>query len=539
MISPFKNELPYDLSLPANREKFQKIIAISNSSVEEAGQAVEKAKRSFPSWRDTSPQERAALLFRTASIIRRRRLELAAMVLLEVHKNRQEADADVCEAIDFLEYYGREMLRISAEGPEPKPVGVAAVIAPWNFPLAILTGMTAGALVTGNTVIMKPAEQSPAIALKFFEILKEAGLPEGVVNYLPGIGEVIGDFLVKSPDIAMVAFTGSKEVGTRIASLKKRVIPEMGGKNAIIVDESADLEAAVEGAAQSAFGYQGQKCSACSRIILLPGVYEKFKKRFLEAVSTIKIGDLKNPENFMGPVIDNEAYQKIARYIEIGKKEARLAYQGKAPNKGCYVSPTIFGEVSPSARIAQEEIFGPVVCLIKAKDLDEAIKIANRVPYDLTGGLFSKNPKTIERVKKEFEVGNLYINRKITGALVECQPFGGYRLSSLGFKAGGPEYLYQFLDLKKPVSPPPERKLPSADFQKNDSQQAPLYKGRREVPLKDDLREEGMRVSLFLYFNGDNLGIDLFQDYLAGKDQVSVRNRNDPNPFLIMKEFEQ
>lgn len=477
--TPFKNEPPANFGRSENRDCFERGIEtaekelagieVPETTAADAEQPIRQAQEAFPEWSRRSPSDRAKILFKAASLIRSRKMELAALILLEVHKNRQEADADVCEAIDFLEYYGREMIRIAKEDPAAKPLGVAAVIAPWNFPLAILTGMTAGALVTGNTAIMKPAEQSPRIAFKLFEILKEAGIPEGVVNYLPGIGEVVGDFLVRSPDVALVAFTGSKEVGMSIAARRKRVISEMGGKNAIIVDKSADLDRAVEGAVQSAFGYQGQKCSACSRVILLPEIYEKFKKKFLEKTAEIRIGDPKDPGNFMGPVIDEEAYQKISRYIDLGKKESKLAYQGKAHEGRHLIPPTIFDEVSPKARIAREEIFGPVVCLIKAQNLDEAIQIANRVPYDLTGGLFSKDPKAVERIKKEFDVGNLYINRKITGALVACQPFGGYRLSSLGFKAGGPEYLCQFLDLKKPVSPPPERKLPSADFQKNDS----------------------------------------------------------------------
>jgi predicted delta-1-pyrroline-5-carboxylate dehydrogenase group 2 len=495
--TPFKNEPPADFGRSENRGRFEKAIAtaekelagIPKTTVTDAERAVRRALGAFSEWNRRPPGDRAEILFKAASLLRSRKMELAAMILLEVHKNRQEADADVCEAIDFLEYYGREMIRIAEEEPKARPIGVVAVIAPWNFPLAILTGMTAGALVAGNTVVMKPAEQSPRIAFKLFEIYKEAGVPEGVLQYLPGIGEVVGDFLVRSPDVAMVAFTGSKEVGTRIASLKSKVISEVGGKNAIIVDESADVEAAVEGTLLSAFGYQGQKCSACSRVILLPEVYERFKKRFLEKAAEIRIGDPKNPENFMGPVIDEEALQKIARYIEIGKKEAKLLYEGKAP-EGRYVAPTIFGDVSPKARIAQEEIFGPVVCLIKAKNLDEAVGIANHVPYDLTGGLFSKDPKAIERVKKEFEVGNLYINRKITGALVACQPFGGYRLSSLGFKAGGPEYLHQFLDLKKKLSPPAERKLPSADFQPSDRNTL-LYIKEKERLLSKTICERG------------------------------------------------
>jgi RHH-type proline utilization regulon transcriptional repressor/proline dehydrogenase/delta 1-pyrroline-5-carboxylate dehydrogenase len=320
--------------------------------------------------------------------------------------------------------------------------------------------MTSAALVTGNAVLMKPAEQSPVIAQRFFEILREAGFPGDVVHFLPGPGETIGDFLVHSPEVDLVCFTGSKEVGIRIAGLKHRAITEMGGKNAIIVDESADLDRAVEGALLSAFGFQGQKCSACSRVIALPGVTEEFKKNFVESASKIRVGGPEDPENFMGPVIDGEAAAKIRRYIEIGKSEARLLFQGQAPADSRFIPPTIFDDVPPAARIAQEEIFGPVVGLIRAKDWDEALEIANGAAYDLTGGLFSRDPAAIQRVRKDFEVGNLYINRKITGALVACQPFGGYRVSSLGFKAGGPEYLYQFLESPKIPTPPERRELP-------------------------------------------------------------------------------
>ncbi len=475
----FQNEAPADFTSKKTQRAFDqqlRLVAplfpeetrkLQNVGIDEAQAAVKAATISLREWSLRTVEGRAETLLRAAGLLRRRRFELAAWILLEVHKNRPEADADVCEAIDFLEYYAREALRIS--GAEPiVPRGVVAVIVPWNFPLAILTGMTAAALVTGNAVLMKPAEQSPLIARWLFEILCEAGVPEGVLHFLPGAGEVIGDFLVRNPEVSLVAFTGSKEVGMRIANLKPGSIAEMGGKNALIVDEGADLQAAVEAATASAFGFQGQKCSACSRILLLPMVYDTFKERFLDTISKIRVGPPENPENFMGPVIDREAYEKIRGLIEVGNREARLLYQGEAPSDGHYIPPTVFEDAPPASRIATEEIFGPVVCLMKAQNLDEALTIANGVPYDLTGGFFSRSTENIQKVRKEFAVGNLYINRKITGALVACQPFGGYRLSSLGFKAGGPEYLYQFATSPKMPAPPPHRNLPSPSFQAND-----------------------------------------------------------------------
>jgi len=481
-LAPFENEDPANFASKETLEGFDQALRLAAPSflqavrdvrpvgIEEARAAVKAAKTACVDWSLRTVESRAAILLRAAEIIRERKFELAAWILLEVRKNRQEADADVCEAIDFLEYYTREAVRIGQEGPM-KPLGVAAVIAPWNFPLAILAGMTAAALVTGHVVLMKPAEQSPVIARRLFEILREAGVPEGVLHLLPGSGERVGDFLVRSPDVDLVAFTGSKEVGMQIASLKEKTIAEMGGKNAIIVDESADLETAVEQSKLSAFGFQGQKCSACSRIILLSQVYEPFKERFLDSVSKIRIGNPQDPQNFMGPVIDDESFQKINRLIEMGEHEARLLYRGEAPKGGRFIGPTVFGDVPPFAWIAQKEIFGPVVCLMKARDLGEALKIANHVPYDLTGGFFSSDRTAIARIKRDFEVGNLYINRKITGALVACQPFGGYRLSSLGFKAGGPDYLWQFLEWGRPPNMPESRDLPSAPFQPQDRNQ--------------------------------------------------------------------
>jgi RHH-type proline utilization regulon transcriptional repressor/proline dehydrogenase/delta 1-pyrroline-5-carboxylate dehydrogenase len=408
------------------------------------------------------------LLVRCANILRRRRFELAAWEVFETAKQWREADADVAEAIDYCEYYAAEMLRLSrpqrrdVPGEENEyfyePRGVAVTIAPWNFPLAILCGMTTAALVAGNTVIMKPAEQSPVSATKLMEVFEEAGVPAGVVNFLPGIGEEIGPILVQHPDVEIIAFTGSRAVGLEIQRQAaqtprgqthvKRVITEMGGKNAAIVDETADLDEAVHGIVASAFGYAGQKCSACSRAIVLESVYDTFLTRLVEATRSLKVGPAEDSSAFVGPVIDQEARDRVRKYIEIGKNEGRLVCgvdAGPLASQGWFVGPHIFADVKPEATIAQEEIFGPVLAVIKARDLDHAIEIANGTPYALTGGIFSRSPENVERVRREFRVGNLYINRKITGALVDRQPFGGFKLSGVGSKAGGPDYLQQFL----------------------------------------------------------------------------------------------
>jgi RHH-type proline utilization regulon transcriptional repressor/proline dehydrogenase/delta 1-pyrroline-5-carboxylate dehydrogenase len=434
----------------------------------QATQAIEGAQAAFPGWRDTPARQRAEYLFRAADVMRRRRFELAAWEVYECAKQWREADGDVAEAIDYCDYYGREMMRLAVPrrrdvpGEENEyffePRGVTVVIAPWNFPLAILCGMTTAALVAGNTVIMKPAEQSPVIAAKLMEVLQEVGLPAGVVNYLPGNGEEIGPTLVGHRDVAMIAFTGSRNVGilinqqaTQMAPGQdhvKRVLAEMGGKNAIIVDEDADLDEAVHGVAASAFGYQGQKCSACARAVVLEPVYDAFLGRLIEATRSLKVGPAEDPGNFVGPLIDEDAYKRVLNYIEIGKQEARLAYAGDAgalAQEGYYVAPHVFADVPEQARIAQEEIFGPVLSVIRARDLDQALAVANGTVYALTGGLYSRSPHNIARVKREFRVGNLYINRKITGALADRQPFGGFKLSGIGSKAGGPDYLLQFL----------------------------------------------------------------------------------------------
>lgn len=442
---------------------------VSCAGVEEAEQALTAARTAFPQWAGTPPNARAELLFQAARLMRERRTELAAWEVYEVGKPWRESDADVAEAIDYLEYYGREMIWLGKSrrlGNLPgevneylyQPRGVAVVIAPWNFPLAILTGMTSAALVTGNTVIMKPAEQSSVIAFQLMAIFQEAGFPPGVVNYLPGLGEEVGEYLVTSPEVALIAFTGSKAVGLRIFELAakvregqrglKKVIAEMGGKNAIIVDDDADLDEAVRGVVVSAFGYAGQKCSACSRAIVVEQVYDAFLNRLVESAKSLRIGPAEDPGTTVGPLIDEEARRKVLQYIEVGRKEGRGVLEADVSHlgSGYFVGPTIFADVSPSARIAQEEIFGPVLAVIRAKEFEEALVIANGTEYALTGGVYSRSPAHIQRAKEAFRVGNLYINRKITGALVGRQPFGGFKMSGIGSKAGGPDYLLQFME---------------------------------------------------------------------------------------------
>lgn len=440
----------------------------SAATADDVNRAVAVAKAAFPLWRDTTAEQRARLLIKTADILRRRRFELSAWEVFECGKQWREADADVAEAIDYCEFYAREMLRLAAPqrrdvpGEENEtfyePRGVAVTIAPWNFPLAVLCGMTSAALAAGNPTIMKPAEQSSIVASKLMDAFSDAGFPPGVVQYLPGIGEEIGPALVGHPDVSLIAFTGSRSVGLSINAMAaqtpaaqdhvKRIITEMGGKNATIIDDDADLDEAVHAVAASAFGYAGQKCSACSRAIVLESVYETFLNRLIEVTRSLRIGPAEEPGAFIGPVIDREARDRILKMIEIGKSEARLAYAGELGDlaaEGFYIAPHIFAEVPPTARVAQEEIFGPVLCVIRAANLNEALAIANGTPYALTGGLHSRSPANIERVRREFRVGNLYINRKITGALVDRQPFGGFKLSGTGPKAGGTDYLPHFL----------------------------------------------------------------------------------------------
>ncbi|NJK47277.1 L-glutamate gamma-semialdehyde dehydrogenase [Candidatus Gracilibacteria bacterium] len=435
-------------------------------SVEQAEQALQAAKAAFPAWKKTPVRVRAGILRKAAEIMEQRRHELSAWVCLEVGKVLQQADAEVSEAIDFCRYYADEMERLDQghnydiAGETNRyiyqPRGIAVVISPWNFPIAIATGMTVAALVAGNCTLLKPAETSCVIAAKIAEILVEAGIPKGVFQYVPGKGSQVGSYMVKHPDVHLIAFTGSREVGCRIytdASIVqsgqkhlKRVIAEMGGKNAIVVDESADLDQAVAGVVQSAFGYTGQKCSACSRVIVLEPVHDAFVERFVEATRSLNLGAADLSSTQVGPVIDATARDRIRDYISKEKQESQIVLEMDAPDNGYFVGPTIFSNVSPTAIIAQEEIFGPVVAVIRVKDFDEALQVANGTDYALTGGLYSRTPDHIQRANEEFEVGNLYINRTITGAIVARQPFGGFKLSGVGSKAGGPDYLLQFLE---------------------------------------------------------------------------------------------
>lgn len=447
---------------------FSRLIArFPRSERKHAEQAVAIARERSAHWSHTSARERADVLMRAAKIMRERRFELAAWEVYECAKPWREADGDVAEAIDFCEYYAREMLRLAEPRRRDVPGetnaseyfarGVAVVIPPWNFPLAIPCGMTAAALVAGNTVVLKPSERSTMMACLLAAILRDAGLPDGVLTVVPGFGDV-GQMLVEHPDVDLVAFTGSREVGLEInrrASLTppgqdhvKRVIAEMGGKNAIIVDDDADLDEAVVGVLQSAFGYSGQKCSACSRVVILQGVYDAFLARLAEAVQALTVGPADDPDTAVGPMIDARARDRIWEFARIARTEGRVIAQvdiGPRIDVGAYVGPLIVADVAPTARIAQEEVFGPILAALRASDLTEALTIANGTAFALTGGLYSRSPANIARVKREMRVGNLYINRPITGALVDRQPFGGSKLSGIGTKAGGSDYLNEFL----------------------------------------------------------------------------------------------
>ncbi|MBI3591150.1 MAG: L-glutamate gamma-semialdehyde dehydrogenase [Candidatus Melainabacteria bacterium] len=452
-----------------NPSKINEILGkIALATKEKADYALEIALAAFRSWQETPVQQRADILFKAANIMRQKRFELASVMVYEEGKPWREADGDVSEAIDFLNYYAleakplftREKL-LSPSGEENYSFyqgrGVSVVISPWNFPLAILTGMSSASIVSGNTVILKPARQASIIAYKYMEILEEAGLPPGVCNYLPGDGKTIGNYLVGHKDVSLIAFTGSMEVGLSINKLAadvkqgqdfvKKIICEMGGKNAIIVDDDADLDEAVKGVVYSAFGYAGQKCSAASRVIVVKEAYDHFLERLLEAAKSIKPGLPIDPSSYLGPVIDKSAFENTKKYIEIGKSEGKMLVGAEAVStEGYFIPPTIFADVRPGARIAQEEIFAPVLAVIKADNFEEALEIANGVKFALTGGLFSRSPGNIQKAKEKFKVGNLYINRACTGAKVGRQPFGGFKMSGIGAKAGGKDYLLQFVE---------------------------------------------------------------------------------------------
>ncbi len=451
-------------------QKDQVVGAFSKGNPELAERAIRAADEAFKTWSQTPADTRAELLLKTAKILRDRKYTFAAWMVYEVGKSWAEADADVAEAIDFAEFYCREMLRLAkpqslAPVPGEKnylryiPLGVGVVIPPWNFPLAILAGMTLASIVAGNTVVLKPSSDSPTIGYKFFEALEEAGMPPGVVNFLPGPGGSVGNVLVGHPRTRFVAFTGSKEVGLGINELAakpapgqiwiKRVIAEMGGKDSIVVDAETDVDAAVEGVAVSAFGYQGQKCSACSRAIVVETVYDAFLEKLKQRVAQIKVGPPTDPATYMGPVINAGAKKSILNYIEIGKKEGRLiAGGGEIPGPGHFIQPTVIADLHPRSRLAQEEIFGPVLAVIKAKSFDDALDIANNTEYGLTGAVYTKNRHKLEKAAENFFVGNLYLNRKCTGALVGGHPFGGFNMSGTDSKAGGRDYLLLFTQAK-------------------------------------------------------------------------------------------
>ncbi|MGF1572175.1 MAG: L-glutamate gamma-semialdehyde dehydrogenase [Sumerlaeia bacterium] len=484
-LDEVKNQMPFQV--PAiidgrrveTKEKIDSIdpsfsktlIATSAScTAEDVESAVRSARAAFDTWSKTTAEERAEILRRAAKNIRNQRHFFAAVVVLEAGKPWHEADADVDEAIDFMEYYARAAVQIGGEHRlQPYllgehndmsyyPVGVVGVIGPWNLPCAIPTGMTTAALAVGNTVILKPSEQTPLIAKLIVQALESAGLPKGVLNFLPGRGEIVGHELVVHPDVNMIVFTGSREVGLNIvreASIMregqnfiKKTVTELGGKNAIIVDESADLDSAVPEILYSAFGYSGQKCSACSRLIVLESLYDDCIERLKDGIESLKIGPSEKPETQVGPLIEQAAVDKVKRYIELGNKTAKLIITrdiSDVEQQGFYVAPTLFEVTSETHPLMQEEIFGPVLTVIKVKNFDDALRVANSTPFALTGGVQSRTPSNLRRARQEFECGNLYLNRAITGAIVGRQPFGGYRLSGQGCKAGGPDYIKQFV----------------------------------------------------------------------------------------------
>jgi len=456
-------EKTYTSVNPAKKE--QVVGKISQAGLEEANLAMDSALKAFETWKKVNPKVRADVLFKAANIIRRRKFEFSALMTIEAGKPWAEADADTAEAIDFLEYYGRQILTLSRiddvvqSRPNMErneyfyiPLGVGAIITPWNFPLAILTGMTSAAIVSGNTVLLKPAMTTQVIAYKFVEVLHEAGLPNGVVNYMPGRGSEIGDYVVKHPKTRFVSFTGSKEVGQAIyenaAKVQKgqiwlkRVIAEMGGKDAILVDDGVDPMTAADAIVKSAFGFSGQKCSACSRAIIHENVYDDVIKHIKDLTEKISLGDPKVYSNNMGPVNDDKAYKSIMAYIELGKLEGKLLVGGNGNDElGWFIEPTVFTDLDPSSRMMQEEIFGPVLSITKVSSFEEGLEVVNNTEFGLTGAIFSNNREHLEIAREDFHVGNLYLNRKCTGAIVGYQPFGGFNMSGTDSKAGGPDYL--------------------------------------------------------------------------------------------------
>ncbi|MFC0561718.1 L-glutamate gamma-semialdehyde dehydrogenase [Halalkalibacter alkalisediminis] len=483
-LKQVKGELGKDYDLVIGSEKIStedKIVSVNPSNISEvvgtvskanqelAEKAMQVAVETFKTWKKWDPEVRADILFKAAAIVRRRKHEFSAYLVYEAGKPWNEADADTAEAIDFLEYYARQMIELKKGYPiESRPIeknrlqyiplGVGVVISPWNFAFAIMAGMTSAALVSGNTVLLKPASTTPVIAAKFIEVLEEAGLPAGVVSFIPGSGSEVGDYLVDHPQTRFISFTGSRDVGVRIYERAakvhegqiwlKRVVAEMGGKDTIVVDNQADLDLAAESIVKSAFGFSGQKCSACSRAVIHEDVYDEVLAKAIELTKDLTVG---NPEErtYMGPVNDQAAFDKVMSYIEIGKEEGTLVSGGNGDNStGYFIEPTIIAGVDENARVMKEEIFGPFVAFCKAKDFDHALEIANNTDYGLTGAVISNNREHIEKAKEDFHVGNLYFNRGCTGAIVGYHPFGGFNMSGTDSKAGGPDYLLLFTQAK-------------------------------------------------------------------------------------------
>ena len=507
---PFKNEPLTDFSKPANQKAMETALAkvkamlgkeyplviggkeirtddklksinpsrpsevvgvFSKANPDLANKAIETATGKFEEWKWTDPKKRADYLFKAAKLMRQRKHEFSAVMIYEVGKTWPEADADTAEAIDFLEFYAREMLRYSGKQPITKipgeksemwyiPLGVGVILPPWNFALAILTGMTSAAIVTGNTVVLKTSSDSPLTGWMFFNLMREVGLPAGVINFMTGSGASIGDVLVAHPKTRFISFTGSKEVGIHINELAakvqpgqkwlKRVIAEMGGKDSIIIDDQTDLNAAAQASLVSAFGFQGQKCSAASRAIVVEKVYDKFLDILKIKVDELKTGQSDDPANYIGPVVNKSSEEKILSYIQKGIQEGGrlICGGGKAVGDGFFINPTVIADVDPMGTISQEEIFGPVLAVIKVKDFNQALEVANNTEFGLTGGVWTRNRKKIEKAKKVFHVGNFYVNRKITGALVGVHPFGGFNMSGTDSKAGGRDYLLLLMQAK-------------------------------------------------------------------------------------------
>lgn len=452
---------------PANKSEV--IGSVSKADQALAEKAMQAAAHAFQTWKKVAPEIRADVLFKAAAIVRRRRHEFSALLTKEAGKPWREADIDTAEAIDFMEYYARQMLELKNGAPVLSrpgefnrysyiPLGVGIVISPWNFPFAIMAGTTVASIVTGNTVLLKPASTTPIVAARFIEVLEEAGLPPGVVNFVPGNGAEVGDYLVDHPQTRFITFTGSRDVGLRIFERSskvqngqkwmKRLIAEMGGKDTIVVDKEADLDLAAQSIVQSAFGFAGQKCSACSRAVIVEDVYDEVLEKAIELTKELTVGDPVD-NHFVGPVIDQSAYDKIMSYVKIGEEEGRIAAGGTGDDQtGYFIQPTIVADAAPDARIMQEEIFGPVVAFARAKDFDEAIQIANNTDYGLTGAVITTNRFHMEKAREEFHVGNLYFNRGCTGAIVGYQPFGGFNMSGTDSKAGGPDYLQLHMQAK-------------------------------------------------------------------------------------------